>query len=194
MRILVSKEKTEKVKSTNNGAMSEEDSSDDEDSIFPGAKKFIKTEQGGKPAFTEDRKLLFEETKEEQDHRALKGFFNSIKTSKEEPMEIEKPQDSLAAETERIREKNKKYMEEIAQKRAEEKLAQLQERDKDYYMECFQKDIPKLEDLKNSQKDAAKNKGKARSKKRELNRQFDKVTKIMDEKRKGGGGGGRGDE
>ena len=31
MRILVNKEKTEKVKSTNNGAMSEEDSSDDED-------------------------------------------------------------------------------------------------------------------------------------------------------------------
>ena len=69
-------------------------------------------------------------------------------------------------------------MVEMAQKRAEEKLAQLQEKDKDFYMECFPTDIPKLEDLKNVQKDMAKGKGKTKSKKRELNRQFDKVSKV----------------
>lgn len=68
-------------------------------------------------------------------------------------------------------------MAEVAQKRAEEKLAQLQEKDKDYYMECFPTEIPKLEDLKNSQA-AAKGKSKTKSKKRELNRQFEKVSKV----------------
>ncbi len=69
-------------------------------------------------------------------------------------------------------------MAEMAQKRAEEKITQLQEKDKDFYTECFPTDIPKLDDLKNSHKEMDKNQKKGKSKKRELKRQFEKVTKV----------------
>lgn len=70
-------------------------------------------------------------------------------------------------------------IEELARKKAEEKLHQLQSRDGDYYMECFIKETPKLEDLKNEAKGGKGGKQKSgKSKKKGLNKQFDQVTRV----------------
>lgn len=45
-------------------------------------------------------------------------------------------------------------------------------------MECFPKDAPELEELKNQQKQMNRNKKSNKSKKKELNKQFDKVSKV----------------
>jgi hypothetical protein len=56
-------------------------------------------------------------------------------------------------------------------------------------MECFQQETPELEKLKNLSK--KNDRGKmGKSKKKQINKQLDKVTQIMHEKRGGGGGGG----
>ena len=65
----------------------------------------------------------------------------------------------------------------MARKKAEEKLAHLQQKDDGYYMECFPEDAPELEDLKNQQKQL-NNARKGKSKKNQINKQFDKVTKV----------------
>ena len=65
----------------------------------------------------------------------------------------------------------------MSRKRAEEKLAQLQKKDDGHYMECFPEDAPELEDLKKQQK-AMNNARKGKSKKNQINKQFDKVTKV----------------
>jgi len=66
---------------------------------------------------------------------------------------------------------------ELAQKRAEEKLAKLQQQD-DYYTECFPEEAPELEALKESQKRADQSRKSAKSKKKALGKQVEQVTKV----------------
>jgi len=66
---------------------------------------------------------------------------------------------------------------ELAQKRAEEKLAKLQQQD-DYYTECFPEEIPELEALKESQKRADQSKRGGKSKKKGIGKQVEQVTKV----------------
>jgi len=166
----------------------------DEDAIFPDAKKKLKTENGPKTAGLVGKGDVIDERNDVM----MKGLFSSLRSHGDDSDKIEiETEDQTTLYNKMIQEKNKKLIAEMAQKRAEEKLAQLQAKDNDYYTECFPEDAPELEDLKNDQKrmdsrggpGGRGGRGGGKSKKKALGKQFDQVSKAMEEKRKSGRGG-----
>ncbi len=78
-------------------------------SIFPEAKKIVKTETGGKPIFVNKD----EEFKDEHGRKVMKGLFSSLKATSNDielikplnmvaDMEIEEPSDTLEEENRRV--------------------------------------------------------------------------------------------